>query len=637
MTELGMLAMPLVVGAAGLALAAVLGRSVRSGDPGTPGIRRTSEALRVASWAFATRYLRASTIVCAVGAVILIALYGIARHGELFDATASASELAGWTALAFAIGAASAMAGSTMALWGATAARAGAVAGARFTIDGGVQVALRGGSVAGLSACGAQLVGIAGLVGAMLVAAGATTGGRGAPIVARAPALIAAWVLGASLVTLIAQLGGDAFAAAGAARDDGPDGIGRHAGELARECAARGAETVESSGAETIAAMVMASALLPENTDRLGTTGSVLGVVLLPLVVRALGLVASVCALFVVRTEPREAPAGALGRGLYVATLLSAIGVAGATYWTLGPYFLPFCLCGLLGVATSLALVAWGRRAWGTAAALAVVVVGSWFLGEHSGLARAGRFGVAVAAMGMLASAPFLASIASFGAIARSARAAIGAEGQPASPRDRSEPLAAIGDAAAAIARPSLGGSAALVAFLCALAFLDLASAYRCSEWAQTNALPAREWSALVAQCRSAGVTPGAVSLAQPALFAAALLGAVLVPVFAAQRSNAADAAARASIGAGTGLVGAAQEALRQSVRPAVLVAAAPIAVGIVYGHVFGLGAEAITALVLAAVIAAVSFAPFADRADAPVVPLKLLGALSLALAPLFV
>jgi Na+/H+-translocating membrane pyrophosphatase len=383
--------------------------------------------------------------------------------------------------------------------------------------------------------------------------------------------------------------------------------------------------------------MIMAQTMLSANVDKLSSGKSVIGVVLLPLVVRAFGLVASCVALLVVRSEPRESPASALGRGLYVATLLGAIGVGGATYWMLGQWFMPFCLCGLLGVAASLALVAWGRSGWGSAAALAVVVVASWFLGEHSGLARAGRFGVAVAATGMLASAPFLASVASFGAIARSARAAIGAEGQAPSPRDRSEPLAAIGDAATAIARPPLAGIAALVAFLGASAFLDLASAYRCSAWAQAHDLPARDWSAIAAQCRASGAAPEAVSLANPILFAAALLGAVLVPVFIAQRSHGAEAAARRSVGSSEGLAGAAREALRQSTRPAVLFAAAPIAIGVIYTHAFGLGAEAIAALVFSAIAAAVSFSPLRDRAEAPPVPVKLLGALALALAPLFV
>ena len=629
--------MALVVGAAALGLAALLGRAARTAEGGTQGIRRTSDALRVASWAFASRCLRVAGIAGAVGVAVLAAIVGLVRRRELFDATASSAELAAWTALAFTVGAASAAAAMALALWGASGARAGAITGARFTIDGGVQIALRGGAVAGLAACGAQLVGMAGFFVAALAAGGATGAGRGAPIVLRTPAMLAAWVIGASLVTIVAQLGADAFAAAGAARDGATEGVGRHAGEIARECVARAAETVESAGGETVATMIMASALLSANVDKLASGRSVLGLVLLPLVVRAFGLVGSCVALLVVRSEPREPPAAALGRGLYVATLLGGVGVGGATYWMLGPWFAPFCLCGLLGVAASLALVAWGRSGWGSAAALAAVVVASWYLGERSGLARAGRFGVAVAATGMLASAPFLASIASFGAIARSARAAIGAEGQAPSPRDRSEPLAAIGDAAAAIARPSLAGIAALVAFLGASAFLDLASAYRCSAWAQATEQPARDWSAVVAQCRAAGAAPDALSLANPVLFAAALLGAVLVPVFIAQRSHGAEAAARRKVASREGLVGAAREALLQSTRPAVLFAAAPIAIGVVYTHALGLGAEAIAALVFSAIAAAVSFSPFGDRADAPPVPLKLLAALALALAPLFV
>jgi hypothetical protein len=164
---------------------------------------------------------------------------------------------------------------------------------------------------------------------------------------------------------------------------------------------------------------------------------------------------------------------------------------------------------------------------------------------------------------------------------------------------------------------------------------MDLAGAYRCSSWAQATALPAREWSVIAAQCRAGGVTADLVNLASPAIFVAALIGAVLVPIFVAQRSKGAAAAAHATLSSGDGLVGAARESLRQSVRPAVLLAAAPIAIGVVYAQLLQRGAEAITALVLSAIAASVSFAPFGDRADAPPVPVKLLAAVGLALAPL--
>jgi hypothetical protein len=148
--------------------------------------------------------------------------------------------------------------------------------------------------------------------------------------------------------------------------------------------------------------------------------------------------------------------------------------------------------------------------------------------------------------------------------------------------------------------------------------------------------LPLREWASTVAQCRAAGVTADFANLATPALFVAVLLGAVLVSVFVAQRSIGAAAAARATLAASEGLVDAAREALRQAVRPAVLLAAAPMAVGVVYAQSVRLGAEAVASLVLSAIVAAVSFAPLGDRADAPPVPVKLLAAVALALAPLF-
>src|SRR6185503_16604833 len=82
---------------------------------------------------------------------------------------------------------------------------------------------------------------------------------------------------------------------------------------------------------------------------------SALSVMLFPLITRAFGLVAAMFGVMVVRTDDREDPLNALGRGLYVTAVLHAVGVAGAAKWLLGAHWLHFLGCGVLGIATGIA------------------------------------------------------------------------------------------------------------------------------------------------------------------------------------------------------------------------------------------------------------------------------------------
>src|SRR5439155_1268220 len=86
------------------------------------------------------------------------------------------------------------------------------------------------------------------------------------------------------------------------------------------------------------------------------------GARLVPLVARAFGLVASIIGIRAVRTDEDEDPMQALNRGYYVAALLAVGGFAAATRWLLHApeqpgAWLRFFLCGLVGIATSLAFV----------------------------------------------------------------------------------------------------------------------------------------------------------------------------------------------------------------------------------------------------------------------------------------
>src|SRR6185503_7716253 len=84
---------------------------------------------------------------------------------------------------------------------------------------------------------------------------------------------------------------------------------------------------------------------------------SVLSVMLFPLVTRAFGLIAAMFGVMVVRTDDREDPRSALGRGLYVTALLHAVAFAGAAKWLLGPHWLRLFTCGIDGVIAGVAFL----------------------------------------------------------------------------------------------------------------------------------------------------------------------------------------------------------------------------------------------------------------------------------------
>src|SRR3989442_1531651 len=82
----------------------------------------------------------------------------------------------------------------------------------------------------------------------------------------------------------------------------------------------------------------------------------------IPLVARAFGLVASIIGVLVVKAREDEDPMHALNRGYMWTAVLAAAGFVGGTYWLLNPAGHPaawwhFALCGLIGIATSIAFV----------------------------------------------------------------------------------------------------------------------------------------------------------------------------------------------------------------------------------------------------------------------------------------
>ncbi len=392
-------------------------------------------------------------------------------------------------------------------------------------------------------------------------------------------------------------------------------------GDNVGDCAGRGADLFESTAAENIGAMILAAGLYLNNPAQFGA-GGLIAVMMFPLVARAFGIVASMVGILVVKTDDHEDPMKALNRGFYVTAILAAVGFFVASRWLLGPeYYFNFFLCGLIGIATSVAFVyltqyyteyryrpvkfiaeasqtgpatniisgiAIGMESTGFPIfVIGAAIISAYLLGDHSGLMHAGLFGTAVATMGMLGTAAYILAMDTFGPITDNAGGIVEMSQQPKEIRDRTDRLDSVGNTTKALTKGYAVGSAALAAFLLFGAYIDEVRNYDPK-------------------------FTGVINLDKPEVFVGALLGAVLVYLFSSLAIKAVGKAAYAIIhnvrdqfknnpgimeGTSKPDYGqcvdiATKAALNKMVVPGLLVVGMTIGVGLVFRWLYNLGGQ---------------------------------------------
>ena len=151
---------------------------------------------------------------------------------------------------------------------------------------------------------------------------------------------------------------------------------------------------------------------------------------------------------------------------------------------------------------------------WMPVIVISAAILGSYKLGEASGLTNAGLFGTAVATMGMLGTAGYILAMDTFGPITDNAggivEMSIGHD-QP-EVREKTDKLDSVGNTTKALTKGYAVGSAALAAFLLFSAYIEEVNHYS----------------------EGTGHHLTAVNLNKPAVFVGALLGAMLVFWFSA-------------------------------------------------------------------------------------------------------
>ncbi|HEY9283063.1 MAG TPA: sodium-translocating pyrophosphatase [Pyrinomonadaceae bacterium] len=565
------------VSLAALGFAVFLIQNVMRRDTGTEAMRNISDAIREGAEAFLRRQNLTILYLALALAALIFVVYGFVRAHNAADPVGSPVELAFWTTLSFALGAASSVASGYVGMWVSIRANIRTASAATRSLNGALQTALRGGAVSGLFVVALSLLGVAVLFELVRLSGAVGEGERAAT---KIPLLIAGYGFGASFVALFAQLGGGIYTKAadvgadlvgkveaGIPEDDprNPAVIADLVGDNVGDCAGRGADLFESTAAENIGAMILAAALASANPD-FYTGGQLLGIILFPLVARAFGLLASIVGIMVVRTREEGDPMQALNRGYYVTTVLAAAGFLAASYWLLRPEgpsraaaadaWLYFYACGLVGLVAAILFVfitqyyteyryrpvreiaeasqtgpatnvisgvAVGLESTAyPVLVIAAAVVGSYYLGSASGLRNAGLFGTAVATMGMLGTAAYILAMDTFGPITDNAGGIVEMSQQPEAVRAKTDRLDAVGNTTKALTKGYAVGSAALAAFLLFSAYLDEVKNYGLN--LGVGAMGSAE--------AGKGAELFVINLAKPEVFVGGLLGAMLVFLF---------------------------------------------------------------------------------------------------------
>jgi K(+)-stimulated pyrophosphate-energized sodium pump len=662
-------------GLIGILFSLFLARQVLASDKGTPEMQDIAGKIYAGAVAFLRRQYFTIAQLAIVAAILLGVLLSVLPQSSKSTVTINGFELGIKTSIAFLVGAICSGISGFVGMFVAIQANLRTAAAARKNLSAALRTSLRGGAVSGFLVVALCLIGLT----SIFLAYGGYQLGDANPnpqTVNNVIASIVGFGFGASFVALFAQLGGGIYTKAadvgadlvgkveaGIPEDDprNPAVIADLVGDNVGDCAGRGADLFESTAAENLGAMILGVALFRVS----GQTAWIM----FPLVVLSFGTIASLIGVLVVRSSDRpHDPMNDLNLGYFVTAGLSAIGMFGTAYWMLNSDKYAdsgwkFGLCGLIGIATSVAFVfitqyytsgSWRpvreiARASRTGPATVVIsgtavgfettafptivislaLLGSFGLGQSiSGVDPAytfefGIFGTAVATMGMLMSAAYILAMDTFGPITDNAGGIVEMSNSPENVREVTDALDAVGNTTKALTKGYAVGSAALAAFLLFSAYVQEAGLVKnvrdVARTADDKTLPV---------AGDLGKSVSVVNIFDPAVFVGGFIGAMLVFLFSSFAIRAVGKAAqnmieevRRQFRADPGIMKGTSEpdyarcvdistrgALRQMIVPGLLAIGTPVLVGLI------LRAQAAAGLLIVGTIAGVLMANYLNN-----------------------
>lgn len=462
-----------VSSAASLLVGAYLFRWVRRQELPNERMREISGAIQVGADAFLRRlYMALAGLVAVVGVLLLI----------FFGPT---------MAIAYVLGSAFSAAAGYFGMAVALKANARTAWAAQGGLPKAFSVAFFGGGVMGMAVVGLALLGMSLIY-----------------IITRDPEIILGFSLGASSLALLAKAGGGIYTKTA---DIGADLVGKvelsipeddprnpaviadNVGDNVGDVAGMGADIFDSYVASVVAVMILGAALYP---------GS-LQYVILPLVLSAAGIWASILGLALVHLGDRENPGRALNSGTVVTCIIFAVLMYGAVRLVgvnIGAFYA--ALAGLVaGVVigftsdfftseergivqitaeaskTGSAINILTGFSYGlisilpSVAGICVATLVSWYVAQHFGLA--GIYGVSLSAVGMLAVTGMVVSADAYGPIVDNAKGIAEQSGMAQEVIDIADKLDAAGNTAKAITKGFAIGAAGLTVLALFVAYAE--------------------------------------------------------------------------------------------------------------------------------------------------------------------